>query len=317
MRLRVICALLAAVLLGHVSVTASPMPPGNQQAKKTYDNTMPLYLGLLDANNPDKGWMNRVMTPKELLEHGDPFLCFGKEGGSGYFQEDSRAHSVESGFERNPNFDYFEKLTTRIKNQFRYHSRIHLRILGNAHELSKKTGMVITDRDSYYEAVACYLVENGILNKEDREPLLNEIVKTIPKLHLLPERSRPSASASNAPPPPAGNAPPPAGNAPPAGYALPAGYPHPDVYASFTGSAHLPASNAFPAGNPVSSNVPDATSTKGYFNTILDNTDPINEPMNNKSPAVNERPTSDFLSRVLNHDPPSPESNANKRPKLT
>ncbi|KAJ3820230.1 hypothetical protein F5880DRAFT_1509530 [Lentinula raphanica] len=287
MRLRVICALLAAVLLGHVSVTASPMPPGNQQAKKTYDNTMPLYLGLLDANNPDKGWMNRVMTPKELLEHGDPFLCFGKEGGSGYFQEDSRAHSVESGFERNPNFDYFEKLTTRIKNQFRYHSRIHLRILGNAHELSKKTGMVITDRDSYYEAVACYLVENGILNKEDREPLLNEIVKTIPKLHLLPERSRPSASASSAPPPPAGNAPPP------------------------------PAGNAPPAGNHVSSNVPDATSTKGYFNTILDNTDPINEPMNKKSPAVNERPTSDFLSRVLNHDPPSLDSSAKKRPKLT
>ncbi|KAJ3967326.1 hypothetical protein EV361DRAFT_501318 [Lentinula raphanica] len=311
MRLRVICALLAAVLLGHVSVTASPMPPGNQQAKKTYDNTMPLYLGLLDANNPDKGWMNRVMTPKELLEHGDPFLCFGKEGGSGYFQEDSRAHSVESGFERNPNFDYFEKLTTRIKNQFRYHSRIHLRILGNAHELSKKTGMVITDRDSYYEAVACYLVENGILNKEDREPLLNEIVKTIPKLHLLPERSRPSASASSAPPPPAGNAPPPpAGNAPPP----PAGNAPPPPAGN---APPPPAGNAPPAGNHVSSNVPDATSTKGYFNTILDNTDPINEPMNKKSPAVNEQPTSDFLSRVLNHDPPSLDSSAKKRPKLT
>ncbi|KAJ3752456.1 hypothetical protein F5878DRAFT_404240 [Lentinula raphanica] len=303
MRLRVICALLAAVLLGQVSVTASPMPAGNKRKDKDI-RTMPLYLGLVDPKN--NGWMDKAMTPKVLLKQGDPFLCFSTCGGTGYIQGEHRAGFVEANFKSRPSVDYFDKLTTTIFSQFKNNPGLHLKILGDAQKLSEVTGMVVEDRRSYYEALASYFVKKELLNEEDHQSLLNEIGKMVPEL-LLPGPSHPSTSN----PPPTSNAPPPAGYVPPTGSA------HPPAR-----DAPSPISNASPAGNSASINEPDVTGTKDDFHKVQDDTVvAINGPMGNKRPAVNEpkpaMPKSDYLPRVLDHDPPSPDSNANKRPKLT
>ncbi|KAJ3710670.1 hypothetical protein C8R42DRAFT_371986 [Lentinula raphanica] len=336
MRFHVICALLVAVLLSQVSVTASPVPPVNQEPKGKTPATLPerqFCLGLFDLEKLDQnkdnrleGWLDRQNTPESELKLGVPFLCLSRRGCVGYLESESRALVVQPNFRGHPSPYFYEKLTLKTKPwrlRDRKNQQHFLDSLGNTQKLSQKTNVEITSWSSYCDAVAQYLILTKFLvSEEDRQLFLKEIDDLVPKLYLPPEHSDPSASntlppASNPQAAPASNAPSPSDNAlPRAGNALPP-----------VSNAPSPVSNGPPSTIsplPMKQQAGASTGTSSYLRQVLHDPDDVL--------SMGRKRESSFLSLVLDHSsstskPPVSNggsfanegfsANTNKKPKLS
>ncbi|KAJ3719437.1 hypothetical protein C8R42DRAFT_710993 [Lentinula raphanica] len=271
MRFRVICSLFAVILLGVVSVHASPLPPDTQHLiqirKRESHRPIPIQPGVWDDNS--KRWLEREAWPVLSLSSSaqvEPSFCFSRHGCIGYIERKREA------FVRDPEHIIYRTLSPNFLMDE------YFEVVKNIEKLQEMTNCPpIKDRNAYFKAAMTYGCMLGFIQWGDLPIILEEIAKIIHTLPLPSAENPPPASAGNSP---AHIHPATVNRMPPTGPGL---------------APHI-------AQAPPASNRPSATS-RDFFGQVLNHPDPdaiSKQTAVDKPNAAPSSSTSSYLARILN-----------------
>ncbi|KAJ3775688.1 hypothetical protein FB446DRAFT_379581 [Lentinula raphanica] len=214
MRFRVICSLFAVILLGVVSVHASPLPPDTQHLiqirKRESHRPISIQPGVWDDNS--KRWLEREAWPELSLSSSaqvEPSFCFSRHGCIGYIERKREAfvRDPEHIIYRNLSPKFFsEPLSKKAVYQFKSKMDEYFEVVKNIEKLQEMTNCPpIKDRNAYFKAAMTYGCMLGFIQWGDLPIILEEIAKIIHTLPLPSAENPPPASAGNSPDPDAIN----------------------------------------------------------------------------------------------------------------
>ncbi|KAJ3825771.1 hypothetical protein EV361DRAFT_867949 [Lentinula raphanica] len=199
MRFRVICSLFAVILLGVVSVHASPLPPDTQHLiqirKRESHRPISIQPGVWDDNS--KRWLEREAWPELSLSSSAQYGCIG------YIERKREA------FVRDPEHIIYRKLSPKffseplskkVLHNFNTKMDEYFNVVKNIEKLQEMTNCPpIKDRNAYFKAAMTYGCMLGFIQWGDLSIILEEIAEIIHTLPLPSAENPPPASAGNSP----------------------------------------------------------------------------------------------------------------------